>query len=56
MATTHENTPRPPGAPRQNVEERPAKGGDKTTEEQLVADNAVEEDMIKALDPDNPSS
>ena len=56
MATTHENTPRPPDAPRQNVEASPAKGGDKTTEEPLGAGDAVEEDMIKALDPDNPSS
>ncbi|MGC5172839.1 hypothetical protein ACPW96_17165 [Micromonospora sp. DT81.3] len=29
-------------------------GGDKTTEDQLEADNAVEEDMLKALDPDAP--
>ncbi|MFS0868265.1 hypothetical protein AB3M83_13135 [Microbacterium sp. 179-B 1A2 NHS] len=28
-------------------------GGDDTTEEQLDADNAVEEDMIKTLDPDD---
>ena len=27
-------------------------GGDETTEEQLQADNAVEEDMLKTLDPD----
>lgn len=29
-------------------------GGDETTEEQLQADNAVEEDMLKTLDPDSP--
>ncbi|MFC8680334.1 hypothetical protein ACFT30_02355 [Microbacterium ureisolvens] len=29
-------------------------GGDETTEEQLEADNAVEEDMLETLDPDNP--
>lgn len=28
-------------------------GGDGTTEEQLDADNEVEEDAIKALDPDD---
>lgn len=28
-------------------------GGDKTTEEELEADNAVEEDALKALDPDD---
>jgi hypothetical protein len=28
-------------------------GGDTTTEEQLEADNAVEEDMLATLDPDN---
>ncbi|GAA1957233.1 hypothetical protein [Microbacterium deminutum] len=27
-------------------------GGDETTEEQLEADNAVEEDSLKTLDPD----
>jgi len=29
-------------------------GGDDTTEEQLDADNEVEEDMLKTLDPDAP--
>ncbi len=29
-------------------------GGDETTEDQLDADNAVEEDMLKTLDPDAP--
>lgn len=28
-------------------------GGDETTEEQLDADNEVEQDMLKALDPDD---
>ena len=28
-------------------------GGDDTTEEQLDADNEVEEDMLKTLDPDD---
>lgn len=28
-------------------------GGDETTEEELEADNAVEEDALKALDPDD---
>ena len=29
-------------------------GGDQTTEEQLAADNPVEEDTLETLDPDNP--
>ncbi|MCR2763139.1 hypothetical protein NQ152_06390 [Microbacterium sp. zg.B48] len=29
-------------------------GGDETTEEHLDADNAVEEDMLKTLDPEAP--
>ena len=29
-------------------------GGDETTEEQLEADNPVEEDTLKTLDPDAP--
>ncbi|MBD8022698.1 hypothetical protein [Microbacterium gallinarum] len=29
-------------------------GGDETTEEQLDADNPVEEDTLKTLDPDAP--
>lgn len=29
-------------------------GGDEMTEEQLDADNPVEEDTLKTLDPDNP--
>lgn len=41
-------------------DERPASGdenpvgGDQTTEEQLEADNPVEEDTLETLDPDNP--
>lgn len=31
-------------------------GGDSGTENQLGADNAVEEDMLKALDPDSAPS
>ena len=29
-------------------------GGDETTEDQLEADNPVEEDTLQMLDPDNP--
>jgi len=29
-------------------------GGDETTQDQLGADNEVEEDMLKTLDPDAP--
>lgn len=29
-------------------------GGDETTEEQLEADNPVEEDTLKTLDPGSP--
>ena len=29
-------------------------GGDETTEEQLQADNPVEQDTLETLDPDNP--
>lgn len=29
-------------------------GGDETTEDQLEADNAVEQDTLATLDPDNP--
>lgn len=29
-------------------------GGDETTEDELDADNPVEEDTLKTLDPDNP--
>jgi hypothetical protein len=37
----------------QPIEEGAPKGGDKATEDQLEADNAVEEDMLKTLDPDD---
>lgn len=30
-------------------------GGDETTESQLDADNEVEEDMLKSLNPDDPA-
>lgn len=29
-------------------------GGDETTEDQLEADNPVEQDTLETLDPDNP--
>ena len=29
-------------------------GGDETTEDELDADNPVEQDTLKTLDPDNP--
>ncbi|MFS0732582.1 hypothetical protein ABC304_11325 [Microbacterium sp. 1P10UB] len=31
-------------------------GGDETTQDQLQADNAVEEDQLRALDPEAPSA
>lgn len=31
-------------------------GGDEGTQDQLVADNPAEEDMLKALDPEAPSA
>ena len=34
-------------------EENPL-GGDETTEDQLDADNPVEEDTLRMLDPDDP--
>ncbi|BDV32046.1 hypothetical protein [Microbacterium terricola] len=44
--------------PRESDTPKPADaaplGGDETTEEQLDADNAVEEDTLKTLDPDSP--
>lgn len=36
-----------------DTEEAPT-GGDETTEAQLYADNEVEEDTLKTLDPDAP--
>ena len=50
-ADENEDIETPSGA-----EERNPTGGDTTTEEQLVADNPVEEDTLKALDPDAPSA
>lgn len=37
----------------QPIEEGAPTGGDEITEDQLDADNGVEEDMLKAVDPDN---
>lgn len=53
---SEEETPRAGG----QGDERPSSGdenpvgGDETTEEQLEADNPVEEDTLETLDPDNP--
>ncbi|UYO97541.1 hypothetical protein OED01_02055 [Microbacterium sp. M28] len=39
-----------------DIEEDAPLGGDETTEEQLTADNAAEEDTLRTLDPDdNPA-
>jgi hypothetical protein len=38
----------------QSAEEDAPTGGDEKTEEQLEADNPVEEDTLKTLDPDAP--
>jgi len=38
----------------QPVDQDAPTGGDETTEEQLEADNPVEEDTLKTLDPDAP--
>ncbi|WP_394278288.1 hypothetical protein [Microbacterium sp.] len=43
MTDRHDATPE---------QDNPA-GGDENTESQLDADNAVEEDMLKTLDPDD---
>lgn len=37
----------------QPIEEGAPTGGDETTEDQLDADNAVEEDQLKTLNPDD---
>lgn len=37
------------------VEEDTPTGGDELTESQLDADNAVEEDQLRALDPEAPT-
>lgn len=42
-----------PDATAEDAQKRAPLGGDHTTEEQLGADNAVEEDALKALDPDD---
>lgn len=39
--------------PRPEDDESPT-GGDQNTEDQLQADNPVEEDMLKSLNPDAP--
>lgn len=36
------------------IEQDAPVGGDETTEDQLEADNAAEEDTLKTLDPDAP--
>lgn len=36
------------------IEQDAPTGGDETTEEELDADNPVEEDTIKTLEPENP--
>jgi len=38
----------------QPIEQDAPSGGDETTEEQLDADNPVEEDTLKTLDPGSP--
>ena len=37
----------------QPIEQDAPIGGDETTEDQLDADNPVEEDVLKSLDPDD---
>ncbi|MGX1702553.1 hypothetical protein [Microbacterium sp. NPDC055357] len=37
----------------QPIEQDAPIGGDETTEDELEADNPVEEDTLKALDPDD---
>jgi hypothetical protein len=43
-------------AENQSAENDAPTGGDENTEEQLQADNPVEEDTLKALDPGAPSA
>jgi hypothetical protein len=38
----------------QPLEQDGPTGGDETTQNQLEADNAVEEDTLKTLEPDSP--
>ncbi|MGO2746690.1 hypothetical protein [Microbacterium sp.] len=55
----HRTDPAEERSPRDTAEDtaRPSDnaplGGDETTEEQLDADNEVEEDMLKSLNPDD---
>ena len=44
---------RHPDNPAAQDDERAPLGGDETTEEQLDADNAVEEDALESLNPDD---
>ncbi|WP_298039818.1 hypothetical protein [uncultured Microbacterium sp.] len=44
---------RPENAADDTIDDAPL-GGDDTTEDQLEADNAVEKDTLKTLDPDAP--
>ncbi|MFJ6654072.1 hypothetical protein ACIQLJ_14875 [Microbacterium sp. NPDC091313] len=52
--------PRTPGQDgdtgRPNPDEDAPTGGDEVTESELEADNAAEEDMLRALDPGAPSA
>lgn len=50
MSDTH----RPDDKSTEHAEGATPLGGDETTDEQLTADNAVEEDTLATLDPDNP--
>lgn len=38
----------------QSITDDAPRGGDETTEQELTADNAAEEDMLKTLDPGDP--
>lgn len=38
----------------QSITDDAPRGGDETTEDELTADNAAEEDMLKTLDPGDP--
>lgn len=51
-----ESRPAAPAADAADTRDDAPLGGDETTEEQLDADNAVEADALKSLDPDdNPA-
>ncbi len=43
-----------PAADREKPQGDSPLGGDETTEEQLEADNPVEQDTLETLDPDDP--